>query len=133
MNIADAAQHWARTWEQAWPSRDSKRIAQLYAPEATYRSHPHRDPEPGGAIAYTTKTFAEEDAIECRFGRPIIDGDRAAVEWWASWQEAHRELTLSGITVLRFEHQGQVVDHVDYWVESAGRRVPFAGWGGHRS
>ncbi len=129
MNVTEAAERWARTWEQAWPARDPARIAALYAPTATYRSHPHRDPEVGGALAYTTKTFAEEQSIECHFGAPIASDGRAAVEWWASWIEDDRELTLSGTTILRFDDEGLVIDHVDYWVESAGRRLPFSQWG----
>jgi hypothetical protein len=41
-----------------------------------------------------------------------------------------RELTLAGSTVLRFDGEGRVVEHVDYWVEADGRVPPFRGWGG---
>ena len=88
-----------------------------------------RDPEPGGALGYTRREFALEDSIECRFGAPVATGDRAAVEWWASYVEDGRELSLAGTTVLRFDADGLVVDHVDYWVEGGGRRRPFEGWG----
>lgn len=53
----------------------------------------------------------------------------AAVEWWASFIEADQAITLAGATVLRFDSDGLVVDHVDYWVQSPGRTVPYAGWG----
>jgi hypothetical protein len=56
-------------------------------------------------------------------------GERAAVEWWASWVEDGAELTLAGATVLRFDDEGRVVEHLDYWVETQGRLLPFAGWG----
>jgi hypothetical protein len=36
-----------------------------------------------------------------------------------------RELTLAGSTVLRFDGEGRVVEHVDYWVEADGRMAPF--------
>jgi hypothetical protein len=128
--MQEAARLWAETWERAWPAKDADAIAALYADDAIYRSHPMRDPEPGAALGYTRRQFALEDSIECRFGRPITAGDRAAVEWWASWVEGGRELTLAGTTVLRFNENGRIVEHVDYWVERDGRVAPFSGWGG---
>lgn len=129
MDVETAARRWAQTWERAWPARDAKAIADLYAPGATYRSHPFRQPEDGGALAYVTGQFALEEGIRCRFASPIAAGDRAAVQWWASWVEEGSELTLAGTTVLRFEPDGRVAQHVDYWVEGDGRIEPFAGWG----
>jgi hypothetical protein len=129
MDVIEAAERWAETWERAWPAKDAEAIAALYADGAAYRSHPMRDPEPGGALGYTGRQLALEDAIECRFGAPIAAGDRAAVEWWASWVEDDREMTLAGATVLRFDRDGLVVEHVDYWVERDGRLAPFTGWG----
>jgi len=110
-----AARRWAQTWERAWATKDAEAIAALYAPGAIYRSHPMRDPEPGGAFAYTQREFALEDSIECRFGTPVAAGGRASVEWWASYVEDGRELTLAGATVLQFDAEGLVVDHLDYW------------------
>ena len=57
-------------------------------------------------------------------------GDRAAVEWWASWREDGELLTLAGTTVLRFGPDGLVAEHVDYWVDGTGRLEPYPGWGG---
>lgn len=125
----EAARRWAQTWESSWPRRDAESIAALYAAGATYRSHPLRDPQAGGALAYTQREFALEEAIVCRFGEPMTSSDRAAVEWWASWVEEGREVTLAGSTVLRFDEAGRVVEHVDYWVQGEGRLEPFSGWG----
>jgi predicted SnoaL-like aldol condensation-catalyzing enzyme len=130
MDTLQAAFRWAQTWESAWPRADVEAIMALYAPAATYRSHPHRQAESGGVRAYVTRNFAEEEAVSCRFGTPIANGDRAVVEWWASWVEAGRELTLTGVTVLRFDDDGKVVEHLDYWVDSPGRLDPFPSWGG---
>ena len=130
MDVEDAARRWAGTWQRAWPAKDAAAIAALYAEGATYRSHPMREPEIGSALGYTTRQFTLEDRTECRFGSPIAAGDRAAVEWWATLVEEGREETLAGTTVLRFDDDGLVVEHVDYWVEHGGRVEPFASWGG---
>lgn len=99
---------------------DIESIVALYAPDAVYRSHPHRDPEIGGARGYVTRTFAEESSVECRFSAPIVDGHRAAVEWRATFMEDDRSVLLSGVTLLRFGADGLVVDHLDYWAERVG-------------
>jgi hypothetical protein len=75
------------------------------------------------------REFALEEAIECRFGEPLVAGRRAAVEWWASFREGGEEVSLAGVTVLRFRDDGLVVEHTDYWGETPGRTEPFAGWG----
>jgi hypothetical protein len=52
------------------------------------------------------------------------------VEWWASWVEGGKTVTLAGTIVLRFASDGLVEDHVDYWVQAEGRHAPYGGWGG---
>lgn len=133
MEVLAAARRWADTWEREWAAKNADEIAALYAEGAVYRSHPLRDPEPGGALAYTRRQFAVEEAITCRFGEPLATGDRAAVEWWASWVEDEREQTLAGTTVLRFDREGRVIEHLDYWVHGDGRIAPYGGWGATQS
>jgi len=130
VDVQSAARRWAVTWQRAWPMKQSEPIAALYHEAASYRSSPFGQPEVGGALAYVERQFAVEAAVECRFAEPIAMGDGAAVEWWASFIEAGQAITLAGVTVLRFDAEGLVVDHVDYWVQSQGRMAPYAGWGG---
>jgi SnoaL-like domain len=128
METGAAAAGWAETWQRAWPAGDAGAIELLYAPHASYRSSALADPEPGGAGAYLARQFPAEQDVRCRFGRPVAEGDRAAVEWWASWVEDAQTVTLAGVTVLRFDVEGRVVDHVDYWLSTEGRREPYPGW-----
>lgn len=129
MDIAAVARRWSTTWQRAWPASDVDAIAALYSPDAIYRSHPHRDPEDSGALGYVTRVFAEESNVQCRFGEPVAAGDRAVVEWWAAFDENSHPITLAGATVLRFNSNGLVVEHVDYWVQSDGSIRPYEGWG----
>jgi hypothetical protein len=130
MDTHDAARRWAETWQRAWTAHDIEAIAGLYAPGAVYRSSPYRDPEEGGARGYVTRVFADETQVECRFGRPLVDGDRAVVEWWASMLDAGAGATLAGTTSLRFDADGLVVEHLDHWMHVGERRAPFPGWAG---
>jgi hypothetical protein len=125
-NLEDAARRWAETWTTAWPRGDTGAIAALYAEDASYRALAFREVDtPSG---YLTRTLPEGSDVECRFGEPIVSGHRAAIEWWASWIEEGKELTLAGVTVLTFDAGGKVVDHRDYWNEAPGRIEPYPDW-----
>jgi hypothetical protein len=130
MDAHGAARRWKETWERAWPDRDVDAIASLYAEEASYRALAFREPDRGlaGVRRYLQENFAAEEEIECWFGEPVVAGDRAAVEWWGSWVEDGRPLTLAGTTVLRFDESGQVIDQRDYWNEVERRDPPYDGW-----
>jgi ketosteroid isomerase-like protein len=129
-DLEAAARRWVTAWERAWPARDPEPIAALYAEDASYRALAFREPDLGleGVRRYLRENLDAEEDVECRFGDPIVAGDRAAVEWWASWIEDGRPLTLAGVTVLRFRDDGKVVDHRDYWNRVDRREPPYAGW-----
>ncbi len=128
MQTRVAAARWAETWQRAWPAGDAAAIEVLYALDASYRSSALAEPTTGGVTAYLARQFATEQDVRCRFGKPVADGSRAAVEWWASWVEDAQTVTLTGVTVLRFDVDGRVVDHVDYWLSAQGRQEPYPGW-----
>jgi SnoaL-like domain len=130
VDTASAARRWAETWKRAWPARDSEAIVALYADGARYRALAFREPDLGlaGVRGYLEREFGVEEGIECRFGEPIVSGDRAAVEWWASWVEGGAPLTLAGSTFLRFDAEGKVIDHRDYWNQVERREPPYERW-----
>lgn len=130
VDVAAAARRWAEVWTRCWPAQDPEPIVALYAEGAKYRALAFREPDLGlsGVHRYLTENFEVEEGVECWFGEPLVDGNRATVEWWASWTENGEPVTLAGATVLRFDDDGQVVDHRDYWNQQARRSPPYAGW-----
>ena len=132
MDAEDAARRWRETWLHAWPTRDVEAVRSLYGSDAVFRSHPFREPHRGaaGAAAYGEWAFAEEEAAaECRFGEPVVAGDRAACEYWAVVRSAGGEQTIAGVAVIRFGRDGLVTAQRDYWAIEPGRREPPEGWG----
>jgi hypothetical protein len=125
-----AARRWAEVWREAWPARDADAIAALYSDSASYRALAFRQPDLGlaGVRSYLNRNFSVEQDVECWFGDPVVAGDRAAVEWWGSWLEDGTPVTLAGATVLRFDDDGLVIDHRDYWNEVERREQPYPGW-----
>jgi hypothetical protein len=117
----DAARAWVEAWELGWRTHDVEPIVARYAEDAVFRSHPFREPE--DPRTYVERVLAEEEAEpELWFGRPIVSDDRAAVEYWAILRVEGQEHTLAGATLLRFDADGLVVEHRDYWALEPGRR-----------
>jgi ketosteroid isomerase-like protein len=126
MDAGTAARNWIDGWLRSWPERDVEGIASMYADDAVFSSHPFRAPD--SARGYAERAFGEEDLVQAWFGDPIVSGDRAAIEYWAVLRSDH-ELTVAGTAMLRFDPDGRVRNHRDYWVQLDARREPPPGWG----
>ena len=74
-----------------------------------------------------TAVFGEEADPSVWIGEPIVDGDRAAISWWASLREEGEDVTLAGTSVLRFDAAGLVIDQWDAWNRRPARGAPPAG------
>jgi ketosteroid isomerase-like protein len=116
-----AAKRWAETWARAWPAADIDAIDSLYAEGAVLYSHPFRDRQ--APREYVEWAFGEQVEAECRFGEPIVAGDRAAVDWWGVITSADGSVeSLAGTSLLRFDPEGRVVEQRDVWALEPGRR-----------
>jgi hypothetical protein len=121
MDGTAAARRWADVWERGWQAADVDAIAALYADGALFLSSPFRPHQPPGE--YVTWAFGEQAAAVCRFGAPVVDGDRAAVDWWAVVTDGvGADETLAGTSLLRFDADGLVVEQRDVWASEPGRR-----------
>jgi ketosteroid isomerase-like protein len=131
MEPADAARRWAETWRSGWQRLDAAPIIALYATDAVLSTAPFRAPYVGrhGVRDYITQAFADEADPRVDMGEPIVDGDRAAVPWWASLSEEGADTTLAGTSVLRFDPEGLVVEQWDTWNVADERRTPPDDWG----
>ena len=121
MNTADAARRWVEVWSRAWPEADAEAIDALYARDAVFYSHPFRERQ--GPKEYVEWAFADQKDAECRFGEPLVSGDRAAVDWWAVIVAPDdRVESLAGTSLIRFDADGLVVEQRDAWASEPGRR-----------
>ena len=116
MDTGTAARRWAETWRRAWSAHDSAAIGALYAETAHFQPHPFRPPEP--ARAYVERVFADETSADPHFAEPVVDGDRAAVEWRSRvLLKDGREENLIGVSLLRFDSDGLVSEQRDIWCQ----------------
>ena len=85
-----------------------------------FYSHPFRPRQ--SPVEYVAWAFADQEAAECRFGEPVVDGARAAVDWWAVVTSKDGSTqSLAGTSLLRFDVEGLVVEQRDAWGETDGR------------
>jgi|SRR6186997_1755460 SnoaL-like protein len=114
MDAREAARRWADTWERGWRNGEPDVILELYAEGAHFQSHPFRQAQ--SPRDYIEPTLSQEVAEECWFGEPIVDGDGAAVEWSAKTKAKDGTgETLAGVSLLRFDADGLVVEQRDFW------------------
>jgi uncharacterized protein (TIGR02246 family) len=133
MDTSEAAARWAATWTAAWPAHDVEAVVALYAENCVHRSTPFRPPHRGreGVREYVAGAFADERAVdEVRFSTPVVQGDRACVEYWATFVDSGGEpATLAGCGISRFDADGLVTEARDYWHLEPGHRPPPPDWG----
>jgi hypothetical protein len=122
--MATAAERWIDAWFRAWSEHDPAALAPVYADGEVQRSAPFR--EPIAPQEYAAWAFADEVAVEVWFAEPV----GPACEWWAiSTDAAGVTATLAGVSVLRFDDKGLVVEQHDYWHSEDGVHRPPPGWG----
>jgi SnoaL-like domain len=114
LDTRKAAERWRQTWARGWHGHEVAEILELYAEDASFQSHPFRDPQP--PRDYIEPTLAAEVWADCAFMEPVVDGDRAAVEWRAEvkLKDGGTE-KLAGVSLLRFDANGLVVEQRDFW------------------
>jgi hypothetical protein len=114
MDTREAAERWREVWARGWRARAADEIVALYAEGAYFQSHPFREAQ--APRDYVEPTLAEEESAECEFGEPVVDGDRAAVEWSAETKlkDGGTE-KLAGVSLLHFDADGLVTEQRDFW------------------
>lgn len=119
MDTHEAARRWVDGWLRGWHALDPEPILALYSEDCFFLTHPFREHE--SPRDYVVRALAEEEWAEPWFGEPIVEGDRAGVEWWAFVREHGRDVSLAGTSLLRFREDGQCVEQRDAWAVEDGR------------
>jgi hypothetical protein len=128
VDVEASAVAWIDAWSRSWRTKDPELLAPVYAPGAVFRSHPFRAPQ--HPLEYARWAYGEEEGEpEVWMGKPLLSGDRAVVEWWAAVVENGELVSLAGVSLLRFDEDGRVVEQHDYWDSAPGRTPPWNGWG----
>ena len=115
---------WIRNYTKAWLKKDAKAITSLFTEDAAYHSHPFRPVNQGwkSILDYTLGALDVGQVYEVRFGKPVVEGSRAAVEYWTTMKEKVEDVTLAGCIMLHFAKNGLCKELRDYWVLQTGKQ-----------
>jgi predicted SnoaL-like aldol condensation-catalyzing enzyme len=122
---------WLEAYRKAWEDKDADAAAALFDERATYRSNIFEEPYDGreGVHRYWSEVTTTQEDVHVRMGRPFVDGDRVAAEFWTTMRNDGAEITLPGCLLLLFGDDGLCLALREYWHVESGRREPPAGWG----
>lgn len=122
---------WIAAYGRAWEEGDAEAVIGLFTEDAVYRSHPFRQPHTGSEEirGYWERATSTQEETDVRLGEPVLEGTRAAVEWWATMRDGGRWITLPGCLLLRFAADGRCAELREYWHVEEGRHEPPPGWG----
>lgn len=125
-------EEWLELYRVAWEQADPDAAAALFTDGAVYRSSPFREPHIGqeGVREYWARATGSQSDTRVLIGRPIVEGNRVAVEWWTTYTDAEEgDGTLPGILFLRFAADGRCEELRETWNWETGTRRPHDGWG----
>lgn len=132
MSVSESiAREWLDSFGKVWRERDAAGAAAIFTADGSYRNSPFLDAAFVGHTAiegfWETAVSAVAD-VDFRYGAPVIDGDRVAVEWWANLKSNGVDYTLAGIFLLTFSG-ALVSDLREAYVKQEGVLRPHPGWG----
>jgi ketosteroid isomerase-like protein len=130
---------WITAYGLAWRTKDADAVTRLFTVDGIYQSSPTEQAHVGSEAiaAYWRRATDTQQDLALHFGRPIVEGDRVAVEWWATMRDPEwrpdaqsEEVTLPGCLLLRFSAGGLCVHLREYYNPLFGSTVlPPQLWG----
>jgi ketosteroid isomerase-like protein len=104
-------ERWIETYERAWRTAGTDSLAQLFAPDATYRTEPYREPQRGlEAIARLWEAAREgpDEAFTMKSEIVAFDGDTGVARIEVAYGDpVDRE--WRDIWIVRFDEKGRAV------------------------
>jgi ketosteroid isomerase-like protein len=127
----ETVQEWMAGYRKAWVDRDPEAAAALFTEDSLYREQPYEDAFKGseGVRAYWAGVTETQADVQLDWGTPVIDGDRAAVEWWVRLTNGGTPVTLAGSMTLLFAADGRCRELREYWHFAPEHNTPPEGWG----
>ena len=117
---------------QAWESWDIAGFVELFSDEVVYVAHPTEETVVGREAlrGYLRKEEAEQGAVSVRMGKPIIEEDHVAAEFWVTATNRDEEATIPGCFIAQLDRTDGRCTHLrEYWFDIEGHTSAYTGWG----
>src|SRR6478609_2205858 len=104
MSLDRQAAAFVENYGRTWQSWDIDRFVALHSPEVVYVAHPGETVVGREALAaYLRKEQAAQGEVSVRMGRPVIDGDRVAAEFWVTATKGDEEAAIAGCFIAHID------------------------------
>jgi hypothetical protein len=133
------ATEWMQGYLHAWETRDANAVVKLFTPHGVYQSIPGVSNQTfvgrKAIHKYWVNVTRPQSMIHGIQGRPIVSGDRAAIEIWVTFRDpvynrkGKHMITLLETNVVTFVKGGLASKNVEYWNIIPGVHSPPPGWG----
>ena len=122
---------WLEAYRKAWEDKDAEAAAALFDERTTYRSNIFEDPYEGrdGVRRYWREATRTQEDVRVAIGKPFVDGERVAAEFWTTMRNDGADVTLTGCLLLRIAEDGLCLALREYWHFQPGRLDPPPDWG----
>lgn len=128
----ESATEFAASYGQTWESWDIAGFAELFSDDVVYVVHPTDETVVGREALkrYLVKEKAEQGSVSVRMGKPIVDGDHVAAEFWATTTKQDEQATITGCLVAQLDPtNGRCTRFREYWFDIERGIGPYKGWG----
>ncbi len=120
-------EHYGQTWE-SW---DVESFVALHSDDVVYVAHPEETIVGREALRqYVEKEKAAQGTVSVRMGKPVIDGNRVAAEFWVTATKGAEEAAIAGCLVAQLdETDGRCTAFREYWFDMEEKITAYDGWG----
>jgi ketosteroid isomerase-like protein len=127
----ERAAAYVESYGQTWESWDVERFVALHSEDVVYVAHPKETVVGQEALRrYVLKEKTAQGEVSVRMGRPVIDGDHVAAEFWVTAAKGEEQAAIAGCLVAQLdETDGRCTHFREYWFDMEGYVKAYEGWG----
>ncbi len=117
---------------QTWESWDVAGFVALFSDAVVYVAHPTETTVLGrqALVPYVEEQQAAMGTISVRMGKPVVEGNHLAAEFWVTATNRDGKETTAGCFIARLDPaDGRCTHFREYWSDTEGHIAPYEGWG----